>query len=80
MGMACTCTVYWGKASDNWAPWEVTWLGSFERYLPKKSAYRMSSCQQKEPGGGVRTGTCKGPRSVGAALHQPGNSTVGAPH
>lgn len=36
-------------------------LGSL-RHLPKKTAYSISSCQQKEPGRGVRPGTWKGPR------------------
>lgn len=60
--------------------WEVTGLGSFESNLPKKTAYSISSCQQKEPGRGVRPGTWKGPRLGGRVLHLPENATLGVPH
>lgn len=42
MGVACTSEVSWGKGAfplDKWVLWKVTRLGSFERYLPKKTAY-----------------------------------------
>lgn len=68
VGTTYASKVSWAKAWDNWVPWEVTRLGSVERYGPRKTALRLDSCQQKEPGRGIRTGTWKGVKVRGGGV------------